>query len=430
MQSDVHWISTPQIAPDHRGPVDREFVPFVDPAVSPTILELLESIAGRAPDNIVVDDERGALTYAELRRSVCVVAARIAETGTSGHVAILLPSSAQYAIAIFACIAAGRPCVLLDENYPAARNAEIAMQTGVQLVLTSPAGTPSWPRVKSLVVALDTPGADHAFASGAKSAALSLDEPAFVLCTSGSSGSPKPIVHSQRTMLHWARSVHNALHVRADDRALSLSSLSSLGGITGLLAFCFAGAGVQMLDLKTSGLGGLLDTLQRKPITILRAAPSMMRGLAQLPQARAAFSRLRVVQTYGEPLMKADVVAIAGVLPATCFIRSTYGSTEASGLSWFAGEPDDHDPLRAASGALMPDTSAAIVDDDGCCAVPQANSGSAAATTRSANGSRVDSSQAASRLMQAATARASTAPATSRVATTTAFSSCSGASTG
>ena len=397
MQDDIHWISTPGIAPDHRGPVDRAFVTFVDPAVAPSILELLESVSARAPDDVVVEDERGPLTYAGLWRSARRVASDIRATGTSGHVAILMSSSAEYAVAIFACLAAGRSCVLLDENYPTARNAETAAQTGAKLVLTSSAGAPSWPEVRSLAITLQRAGAvaDFVTSSGTERAPLTIDEPAFILCTSGSSGSPKPIVHSQRTMLHWSRTVHNALHVLPDDRALSLSSLSSLGGITGLFAFCFAGAGVQMLDIKTGGFGGLLETLQTRPITILRAAPSTMRALVQLPQAGAALSKLRVVQTYGEPLMKADVAAMAAVLPAGCFVRSTYGSTEASGLSWFAGEPDDHDPLRAASGCSCPTptprSSATMAVR--CRAAQAASCGFAAATTHSASGSTVVSSQ-------------------------------------
>jgi len=73
----------------------------------------------------------------------------------------------------------------------------------------------------------------------------------------------------------------------------------------------------------------------------------------------------RLVQLFGEPLWKADVAELRKILPANCLIRSTYGSTEASGLSWFAGEPDNYDSFRSATGILMPDTTALIVDDAG-----------------------------------------------------------------
>jgi acyl-coenzyme A synthetase/AMP-(fatty) acid ligase len=194
---------------------------------------------------------------------------------------------------------------------------------------------------------------------------LALDAAAVILCTSGSTGLPRAIVHSQRTMLHWVRTVADALHLTPDDRVLSISSPSTLGGFVALLACSLTGASMQMLDVKPVGFGVLLDVLKTQPVTILRAAPSFLRALARVPGASAATARLRLVQLFGEPLWKADLVELRKILPADCLIRSTYGSTEASGLSWFAGGADDYDPFRSPTGILMPDTTALIVDDDG-----------------------------------------------------------------
>ncbi len=377
MRDEPEWITTPHIRPDHRGPVERPWTPFADPAVAPPILETLQNVAARQPDRVAVEDAAGGITYRQLLDAARRMARRIEQAQpAAAPVAILLPSSPAYAVALFACLLARRPAVLLDEHYPAARNASIAAGTGVTLVLADL--PPGWPGVRALAIdsnggadALDEPeGAAGGGVDGAPlfMASADLDAPAFLLCTSGSAGLPKAIAHSQRTMLHWARTTHEALHVAPEDRVLSLSSLASLGGFTGLLNFCLAGAAVQMLELKTSGLAGLLATLQSRPVTILRAVPSTLRGLAGLPDARRAFAGLRAVQTYGEPLLKADLVALLEVLPPGCKLRSTYGSTEGSGLSWFADATDDHDALRVASGTLMPDTVAAIVDDGRSCA--------------------------------------------------------------
>lgn len=368
MQDDPGWIATPHIRPDYRGPVDRPHAPFVDPKQAPPILEMLRVRASRQPARVAVADDHGALTYADLHAAAHRLAGRIqAVASDRGSVAVLLPTSAAYAVAIFGCLAAGRLCVLLDPNFPPARNAALAAQTGVTLALTTVEGASKidWTGVRVLGVDPHARPPDLDPPIGPAPGSPDLDAPAFLLCTSGSTGEPKAIVHSQRTMLHWARTTHEALHVGPDDRVISLSSLSSLGGFTGLLSFCLAGASIQMLDVRVSGLSGLLSTLVTQGVTILRAAPSAVRALAQLPEARTSFAGLRIVQTYGEPLMKADVEALQSVLPATCHIRSTYGSTESSGLSWFAGEADDHDPVRVASGALMPDTTAAIVDEEG-----------------------------------------------------------------
>jgi acyl-coenzyme A synthetase/AMP-(fatty) acid ligase len=355
------WISTPLMRPDHRGPVDRPYRPLADPAQASPMLLTLQAVAAARPDEVAIEDASGSVTFGGLMRAISALAARIAQA-PPGPVAVLLAAGGDYAIAVFASLAASRLCVLLDASYPDERNAAVAAATGVSVaVIGQGQAAPAWPGVSAVHAQQAQTTVPEPLISF-----MDLDEPAFVLCTSGSSGLPKAIVHTQRTMLHWARTTHEALHVTPSDRVLTLSSLSTLGGFTALLSYPLAGAAIQMLDVKTAGLGRLIAVLRDRPVSILRATPSLLRSLVGMPGARAAFGRLRVVQTYGEPLMKADCASIRGVLPADCLVRSTYGSTEASGLSWFVrADDDDYDPFRAPAGTLMPDTEASIRDAEG-----------------------------------------------------------------
>ena len=335
--------------------------------MAPPIIELLRIVAERQPDRIAFEDDGGgSITFAEFWRAVVRLAAEIENTRTSGPISCLVPARILYAVAVFACLAAGRLSLLLDENYPEARNAEILDRAKVAVLLMS--SNPPQPGFWSRFVNgdADAPLDDTAFVPEITGGPFDLDAPAFILTTSGSAGRPKALVHSQRTMLHWVRTLHDAMHIQPDDRVLSISSPSSLGGFTSLLTFPLAGASTQMFEIKNAGFGGLLKVLGSRPVTILRAAPSLLRALCQHGDlARSAMARLRVAQTYGEPLLKSDVTELQQRLPPSCLIRTTYGSTEASGLSWFAGEPDDYDPTRVATGTLMPDTRAMIVDDSG-----------------------------------------------------------------
>lgn len=365
--SDDGWIATPHLAPDFRGPENISFLRFVDPDIAPPIVDLLRIAAEHQPDRVAFEDDGGCTTtFAQFWRAVRRLAVEIENTRTSGPIGILLPTGTLYAVAVFACLAARRLSLLLDENYPEERNLEIADRAKATLVLVS-SNLPesgSWSRfiVKDAAAALNDAAPVHEITGGS----FDLDAPAFLLTTSGSAGRPKALVHSQRTMLHWVRTLHDAMHIWPDDRVLSVSSPSSLGGFTSLLTFPLAGASVQMFEIKHAGFGGLLDVLSSRPVTILRAAPSLLRALCQhRDREKSAMARLRIVQTYGEPLLKSDVTELQQRLPPSCLIRTTYGSTEASGLSWFVGEIDDYDPTRVATGTLMPDTRALIVDDFG-----------------------------------------------------------------
>lgn len=357
------WIATPQLGPDHRGPVDRVFDAMPGPTTIGSAVARLTAVAAADPQAPAIVGATGTTSFGDLIDAVARIAAAL--PAGNGPIAILLPTSAAYVAALFGCLAARRLTVMLDASYPEARNAQIAGAAGIVAVLTDAptAATLDWAGVAVLIV---DPLMNHAAPAPALPVTpADLDAPAFILTTSGSTGLPKLIVHSERTMLHWVRSTHNAIHVTPADRVLSLSSLSSLGGFTALLSYPLAGASMQLLDVAASGLGGLLATLREGQVTLLRGAPSLLRGLAKLPEAAAALAHLRVVQSYGEPLLKADVLALRAVLPPGCLVRTTYGSTEASGLSWFACVDDAQDPLRVPGGILMPDTEAAVIDEDG-----------------------------------------------------------------
>ncbi|GAC1305780.1 MAG: hypothetical protein NVSMB10_10000 [Steroidobacteraceae bacterium] len=363
------WIATPGIPADFNGPSARDYVPFPDLAGVSSISTLLAAAAARHPQRVAVDGADGRLHFAALLDAVRTTATAMqAVQPNPGRLGILLPSNADYVIAVYAAITLGRPCVLMDDTAPALRNAHIARESGINLLIVSAAhGEPPIDGIKNLRV----PRPVRAAAAVAiEATACRLDDAAFVLYTSGSTGLPKAIVHSQRTLLHWARTTHNALHVTPADTVLSLSPFATLGGCTALFTFLLAGATMYFVDLKTQGFAGLLGALREGSVTILRATPSMLRSMLLLPDAAPALASLRAVQTYGEPLLKKDLATLRRSLPPDCYIRSTYGATEASGLSWFATETDEYDPVRVATGTLLPDTLAAIVDERGSpCAV-------------------------------------------------------------
>ncbi len=360
----MHWIATPHIPPDHRGPADHDYQPFGDPAAGRPLVDSLRAMVVQWPQAIAVEEAGGVMTLEDLWRRAAGLAGQITHAvPEDSHVGILLPAGAAYMVAVFACLMAGRVMVPLDAASPDARNTDIVERARIKLVLAEPH------HHRSAYAGASVLAVDSRIALGSQpefqTLPVDLDAPAVIVCTSGSSGRPKLIVHSQRAMMNWVRIHHDSVHLTHHDRMLSLSSPASLAGFAGFLSAPLAAAATQVVDIKSAGLGGLLETLASRPVTQLRAAPSMLRGLARLPEARISFAGLRVVHAYGEPLLKADVVALRQSLPEGCFIRSTYGATESSGLQWFADDDDAYDPVRIAAGILQPDTMAAIVGDDG-----------------------------------------------------------------
>src|SRR5713226_10485472 len=116
---------------DLGGPTDIPFEPFDDRAIERSIVSRFQEIAGRYPTRTAIDDGGTRLTYAEVWRIACHLARQVESVVPAGRpVALVLPNAALFPVAAMACLAAGRPYVPIDLDYPAARNAEILREAG------------------------------------------------------------------------------------------------------------------------------------------------------------------------------------------------------------------------------------------------------------------------------------------------------------
>jgi acyl-coenzyme A synthetase/AMP-(fatty) acid ligase len=328
------------------------------------ILETLADIVRRHADRPALQDRDRTLSYRALWDLVGRIARAIAAApAESGPVAIMLPADVTYFPAFLACLAVGRPSVLLDPKTPTARNADLIRQTGASLLLTAEISASDIRGIARLVVEADMQGGTDCLP--VCPAAFDADAPALILCTSGSTGRPKAIVHSQRTIMQRAWCHSNAIGLRCDDFSLSLSPPATMGGINGLLTFAVAGAATRFFDLREGGFSGLRDALLALPVTSVRAPPSVLRVLPTLPDARLCLAGLRNVTTYGEAVLRADIAALRTCLPSAATIFNAYGSTEAGGMGWYPSADDAFDAARTPAGWVMPDNEAIILDDDG-----------------------------------------------------------------
>jgi non-ribosomal peptide synthetase component F len=193
------WLDDDRRPLDWNGPVDRLFTRFPDSALDRPIIDHFEHAARLHRDRIAIWNTETALTFGELWDGLSGLAETLAaESKTGDLIGILLPPSPMFALAMLACLAAGRPFVALDTDHPKDWLDHALEDARPILIITGENGLGGVePRVPPMRViqltALPKPARECW-----RPARLGLDEPACVLFTSGSTGQPKGIVNSQR----------------------------------------------------------------------------------------------------------------------------------------------------------------------------------------------------------------------------------------
>jgi len=263
-----------------------------------------------APDTLAVEADDGALTYGEL---LARAGAGAAELRGASRVAIALPAGLEFAVALHACLLAGAAAVPVDLREPVPRLA------GAEITIDAP--LPRTPRTSR------TPRTPD------------LSTPALVVHTSGTTGTPRPVVLTLGQILHNALGCAVALgHDRAE-RWLCPLPLSHVGGLMVLLRSAIYG---------TTAVLGAAD---RDDVTVASLVPTQLGRLLD----REPPASLRVVMLGGAP---ADLTLLTRARDAGWPVAPTYGLTQACSAVTVAPVGDTE-----TSGQPLPGVSVTVQDD-------------------------------------------------------------------
>jgi o-succinylbenzoate---CoA ligase len=272
----------------------------------------LERAAAARPDVVAVETADGARTYAErLRR------ARALAAGPGDRVAIVLPPGLEFAVALHACLLRGAVAMPIDARLTSRERTAQVGEAGT--VIDAPLET-------GVSVPSHVPDSR---------------DPALVVHTSGTTGSPRPVTLSYGNVLANALGCAVALgHDRAE-RWLCPLPLSHVGGLMVLLRSVVAGT------------TAVLDAADREDVTIASLVPTQLSRLVEAGVAPGR--RLRVVMLGGAP---ADPTLLVRARKAGWPVAPTYGLTQACSAVTVA-EPGDVET----SGSPLPGLRVAIAAD-------------------------------------------------------------------
>ncbi|WP_328766873.1 type I polyketide synthase [Streptomyces sp. NBC_00286] len=322
--------------------------------------ELLKTHAEQSGERVAFADSLRSVTYAELERRTGRLAAYLARTGVGrgDRVAFCLGNCVEMVESCLAVVRAGAIGVPLNPRCSDSELAHFLEDSGASVVVTDSAHLaqlgrlgPAYRRLRVLLtgtgpVPADAPDGTVLFESAAEDDEpghaprddLGLDEPAWMLYTSGTTHRPKGVLSTQRSALWSVAACYAPIFgLSPEDRLLwPLPLFHSFGHSLAILGVTAVGASARIADelLPPGGLLGALAAPPEElggPFTVLAGVPATYHQLvASAEQAPASSTGLRTCVVAGAPSSPSLRRAVEEALGAP--LLDAYGSTETCGM--------------------------------------------------------------------------------------------------
>ncbi|MFC3172812.1 class I adenylate-forming enzyme family protein [Novosphingobium bradum] len=371
---------------------------------APTTLNALlgEAIASHRamPDERMTELDGAVTTFARFEAQAAALCASLRGRlgiGPGDHVAVVMANRAEWMIAFFAVLAAGGVPVLVNSRGAGEEmrramdlvGCAAAICDGERLARLGEAGGVPCP-----VVLLDgtAQGALDFAAAAAPVAGLRLDfaprqpeDAALVMFSSGTTGFPKGVVHSQGGMAHsltlgfLANEAFDALYESqfgqspyaglATDRPANVLS-SPLFHVAGVLPYLRSIVkGLPTILVSKWNVDQVFDILEREDVVRLGLVPTMVFDLLASPRsASGVLGKLRFFASGTAALSPAVAAALRAALP-NCLMLNTYGQSETMERAASFGGLEFERNLGAV-GRVMPTLAIRILTDAGEDAAP------------------------------------------------------------
>ncbi|MEO8973549.1 MAG: AMP-binding protein, partial [Ktedonobacteraceae bacterium] len=189
--------------------------------------QLVAQQAASTPGAIALFSGNDSLSYRDLNRRANQLAHHLIELGAGPNVLIAcyLERSFDLIIAMLAILKVGGAYVPLDPAYPTERLDFMLADTQAPILLTQDKLIRQLPITNSIIVCLDAASTPfHSLPETNPTVTADVDDLAYVLYTSGSTGHPKGVQISHRSLLNLIFWHQQVFDVTAKDKATQVAS--------------------------------------------------------------------------------------------------------------------------------------------------------------------------------------------------------------
>ena len=328
-----------------------------------TIYAIAASHATSRPDAPAVRDAAGPLTYAALVAQADALAADLSARGlrAGDRVAVWLPSRVEVAVALLACSRNGYVCCpSLHRDHTVGEVAALCRRVRAKALLAQPGYGADGLRAdiftaaESLRHAYRIPAAHReglpAPISGATAPDRDPNGIIYLPFTSGTTGQPKGVLHSDNTLLANARALSADWSFGPDSVLYTMSPLSHNLGLGALIAALLVGGELVVHDLPRGA--SLYDRLVHTGATFLFGVPTHAIDLLAELRARGALSLGRVAG-FRISGAAAPAETVAGLMRHGVVPQSGFGMTEICS-SLYTTPGDDPTTIMETCGRACP----------------------------------------------------------------------------
>jgi acyl-CoA synthetase len=339
---------------------------------SETLYARAAAQAARAPDAIAIRDRRRAVTWAALVATADALAADLRAAGLRAgqRVAVWLPSRIETLVALLACSRDRYVCCpSLHRDHTVGEVIELAQRMRAAALIAEQgygadaarrdifaeaAAVPTLRRVLRLAPLDDAAQgawAGPALQSGPEAAPVGgPDSVLYLAFTSGTTGQPKGVMHSDNTVLANARAIIADWALTSADVICTLSPLSHNLGFGCMVMACEAGSELVLPDLPRGA--SLLDRVIATKTTFLVGVPTHAIDLLTEIKARGE-TRVGVLRGFRISGAAAPRKVVADLLAHGVTPQSGYGMTEACSTHYTL-PADDPELITGSSGRCAP----------------------------------------------------------------------------
>lgn len=303
--------------------------------------------ARRRADNLLIQNVNASITYGQMDSETNKLARYLIGMGVKrqDYVGLLLPKNISLFKSLIATLKADAVYVPLNVETPANRNRFILEQSKCHFLFCDQS-TEAMARelieplkVVTLIVITDD------LATAEEDAPVTyqntLDDLAYVLYTSGSTGLPKGVMISHGSVMNYAEWTESYLDIKPHDRLSNHPGLFFDLSVFEIYSAFKSGAslhlvppGISMFPVK------IVDFIETNKLTIWNAVPSLYTFMARAKVLKPSrLAGLRLLTFNGEVMPTATVTAWMQACPKARFVNQ-YGPTETTCASLYYEIPE------------------------------------------------------------------------------------------